>query len=277
MNSKAPFCVDEQTQRRLTLAGMFAHSVGVLPDEIMDFLLKTENRGQIPILLSHAALLGRDQCLALTTSVETGGVSMPIPPGLAKHWEDRWKTVYGIKADFAGMMIPKPPTLFRARFIAMHEKGNSSELLYCANEKLMAGSCTHWKFSGGQSLDEAVPKHNFTGTFGCWVSDDDEAPFGNLGGININTRAVRELGRFGLRTTTLPVRLVLGADVFSENDSKKHLDRQVVTMCAESETADGDVPNVYFNPDDGRVYVNNWNLGNASGRMRFRPVVYLPS
>jgi len=33
------------------------------------------------------------------------------------------------------------------------------------------------------------------------------------------------------------------------------------------------VPNVNFNPDDGKVNVNNWNLDNANDNMRFRPEV----
>ena len=182
MKASSIYYTDDKTNSRLTFGGMLASYSGVFSDEQVEFYSRSENRGRIPELLSRASLIGRDQCLALTTSAETGGLSMKIPPELAKHWEGRWKTVYGTKADFAEMLIPKQPTLFKARFVAMHEKGNSSEFLYRANEKLMAGSCTHWKFSGDKSLDETVPKHNFVGTFGCWVADADEAPFGNLGG-----------------------------------------------------------------------------------------------
>ena len=262
-------------QKRLTLAGRFVTEARYLSDELIANLLQNQNQDQIPELLTLVTRLGRQQCHALTASSETGGISMTIPSELAKHWEGRWKTVYGTNTDFAALPIPKPPTHFKARLIVMHEKGNSSELLYRANEKLMAGTCNHWKFSGSTSLDEAVPKHNVTGTFGCWVADDDEAPFGKLGGVNVNTRTVRSLAPFGLRTTTLPVRLVLGADVFLENASKKLLDRAVVTMCAESETADGNVPSVSFY--DSEVEVSDWSLGHACDFVRFRPTVYLPS
>lgn len=275
---KASSYTDEKTNARLAFGGMLASHSGVFPDGQVEFYLRNENRGKIPELLTKAALISRSQALALSASAETGGTSIPIPSGMARYWEERWKTVYQVKADFAGLLIPPPPTLFKARFIAMHEKGsNAPELLYCANEKLMASECKHWKFSGEQSLDEAVSKHNFTGTFGCWVADDDEAPFGNLGGINLSTRAVRELGRFGLRTVTLPVRLVLGADVFLENDSKKQLDRTVVTMCAESESAGGLVPSVNFNAGVGKVCVCYWLLDGANDSFRFRPAVYLES
>ena len=125
--------------------------------------------------------------------------------------------------------------------------------------------------------EKKAPPHNFTGTFGCWVEDADEALFGNLGGINLHANAVRELRQFGVRTTTLPVRLALGADVYLENDSKKQLDMDVTTTCAESETADGFVPAVGFSRERGRVYVGGWGPGGADGRVRFRRAVYLNS
>ncbi|OHA39908.1 MAG: hypothetical protein A3G59_00605 [Candidatus Taylorbacteria bacterium RIFCSPLOWO2_12_FULL_47_20] len=254
---------------------MLASNAGVFPDDQVEYFLRNENRGQLPELLSLVSRLGRDQRLALPEAVKDDSRGMPVPSDLAQHWEKRWKDVWEIKADFAGLIIPKPPTLFHARLTLMHEKGsNSPELLYRGNEKLMSGTCKHWKYCS-KSLDKKVPTHNFTGTFGCWVEDADEAPFGNLGGINLHTNAVRELRQFGVRTTTLPVRLALGADVYLENDSKKQLDMDVVTMCAESETADGSVPFVDFGRGRGGVCVNDCCPGGAGGGgTRFRRAVY---
>ena len=206
--------------------------------------------------------------------IKASALGMPVPSDLAQHWEKRWKDVWEIKADFAGLIIPKPPTLFHTRLVLMHEKGSSSpELLYRKNEKLMKCTCTHWKYCS-ESLDEKVPTHNFTGTFGCWVEDADEAPFGNLAGINFHANAVRELRQFGVRTTTLPVRLALGADVYLENDSKKQLDMNVTTTCAESETAGGAVPLVDFRRERGKVCVGGWSPVSADGFIRFRRAVY---
>ena len=277
---KATFTVhtDEKTSRRLTLGGMLASNAGVFPDDQVEYFLRNENRGQLPELLSLVSRLGRDQRLALPEAVKDDSHSMPVPSDLAQHWEKRWKDVWEIKADFAGLIVPKPPTLYRARLVLMHEKGsNSPELLYRSNEKLMSGTCTHWKYCGKKSLDTEVPTHNFTGTFGCWVEDADEALFGNLAGINLHTNAVRGLREFGIRTTTLPVRLVLGADVYLENDSKKQLDMDVVTTCAESETAGGRVPHVPFARERGEVCVYGWCPDGADDRIRFRRAVYLNS
>jgi len=273
--TEVPLYGSENERRRSTLAGRFVMATHALSDEQIAWLLRNENQDRIPELLQMVATFSHDQRLALPEAVKDDSRGMPVPSDLAQHWEKRWKDVWEIKADFAGLIVPKPPTLYRARLVLMHEKGsNSPELLYRKNEKLMKGTCTHWKYCS-ESLDEKVPTHNFTGTFGCWVEDADEAPFGNLAGINFHANAVRELRQFGVRTTTLPVRLALGADVYLENDSKKQLDMNVTTTCAESETADGSVPFVDFGRGRGGVCVNDCCPGGAGGGgTRFRRAVY---
>src|SRR3989344_7739453 len=116
---KATFTVhtDEKTSRRLTLGGMLASNAGVFPDDQVEYFLRNENRGQLPELLSLVSRLGRDQRFALPEAVKDDSQTMTVPSELAKRGEKLWIEVYGIKADFAGLIIPKPPTLYRARLV----------------------------------------------------------------------------------------------------------------------------------------------------------------
>lgn len=275
MQDKVPSFVSENEQRRLTLAGRFAMSASALQDEQIAWLLKNENQGEIPILLSLAAELGRDQRIALKESAKTDSPLITIPSELAHREEKFWKDEYGVKADFAGLPIPRQPFGYKARFGLMHEKASqSSEFLFASDKKTYGGKV--WKFTE-QSLDDIEMTHQFTGTFGSWVADEQEAPDGCIGGINLNTAAVDELNRItpgSWSTETLPMRQVHGRAYWREH--QVHLDHSVVTFCQASRLPGGSVPRVFFCRSGGKVYVYAGDPQDASGGVRFRrAVLYL--
>lgn len=270
---KAPsIYTDDQTNKRLTFAGMLARYTGVFPDEQVEFFLRNENRGQLSEMLSVVAHLGRDQRLALKESVTTDLPLITIPSELAQEWENMWKAEYDIKADFAGLKIPRQPTDYRARFCLMHEKAaQSAEFFYQSDKKTYGGKV--WKFTGDKSLDDCEMTHKHTGTFGFWVADEQDAPDGCLGKgtnspINLHSTAVRELG---WTTTTVPMRQLLGRVYWRQNGM--HLDQNVLTFCPDSELPGGDVPCVGFYPLDGAVCVNRDDVLYANDDVRFRRAV----
>ncbi len=270
---KAPsLYTDEKTNKRLTFAGMLARHTGVFPDEQVEFYLRNENREQLPEMLSVVAHLGRDQRTALKESVKTDAELIPIPGEFAKEWEGIWQAEYGIKADFAGLPIPRQPMEYRARFCLMHEKAaHSAEFFFQSDKKTYGGKV--WRFSGNTSLDSVEMTHKHTGTFGFWVADEQEAPDGCLGKntnnpINLHTVAVRELG---WTTETVPMRQLHGRVHFRQHGI--HLDQGVVTFCADSGLPVGDVPFVSFCRYDGTVRVYHFGVLCACGRVRFRRAV----
>jgi hypothetical protein len=257
----------EEEQRRLTVISRFVSSAGVLSDEVIVFLARNENHERIPELLLMAASLGQDQRLTIQQSVKASSSGIVIPGDLARTWELFWKTEYGIKADFAGLIIPAPPVGYNAALLVMHEKASQApEMLFQSDKKAYGGKV--WKFTDS-SLDEVVPTHKLTGTFGAWVADQQEAPDGCVGGINLNTNAVDELGWV---TETLPMRQVHGRRFFREHNEP--LDTKVFTLCPGSCAVDGSVPSVDLD-GDGYVSVSSWIRDDALGLIRFRRAVSL--
>ena len=216
------------------------------------------------------ARLGRDQRLALEVSAKDGASRIAIPGDLAKEWELFWKEQYGIKADLASLLIPRMPLCYKARLVVMHEKASQSpEFLYQSD---MEAYGKVWRFTDG-NLDEVAPLHPpvahlLSGTFGFWVKDEQEAPDGCVGGINLNTAAVDELGWI---TESLPMRQVHGRKHYCEQ--KVHLDQKVWTVCTGSRLADGRVPCVYFYPSSGAVDVDARGPQCVGGPFRFRLAV----
>jgi hypothetical protein len=271
MEYKVPSFVSESEQRRLTLAGRFATSVSALPDECIAWLLKNENQAEISVLLSLAATLGLDQRIALKESAKTDSPLIVIPGELAQREEKFWQTEYGIKADFAGLQIPRQPLEYKARFCMMYEKvAQSVEFFYQSDMKAYDGKV--WKYTD-ESLDEVGMEHKHAGTFGFWVADEQEAPDGCFGKgtdspINLHTVAVRELG---WTTTTIPMRQLFGRAYWLEH--KVHPDQRVITFCADSGLPGGSVPCVGFDPVSGAVSVYRGDALRAADFVRFRRAV----
>lgn len=168
---KAPLrsYTSENEQRRLTVVSRFVSNAGVLSDDTIAFLARNENHDRIPELLATAALLGSDQIVAIKAIMQPVSLTMAIPSELAAREENFFKAEYGIQADFSGLVIPVPPVGRKALFLGMHEKvSQAPEFLFQSDKTVYGGKV--WKYTN-TSLDEAVPTHKLTGTFGVWVAD----------------------------------------------------------------------------------------------------------
>lgn len=272
--TKAPLLVSETVQQRLTLAGRFANSVGVFSDEEVLYFLQNENHPEVPELMRTAANLGRDQRIALKESAKTDSLLITTPSELAQEWESFWRAEYGVKADFAGLQIPRTPLGYKARFCLMHEKAAQSAEFFFQSDKATYGGKV-WKFTD-KSLDDVQMTHKHTGTFGFWVADEQEAPDGCLGKqtttpINLHTIAVRELG---WTTETVPMRQLHGRA--HRRQYGAHLDQSVITFCSDSALPGGDVPTMSVDPGGGTVRVSYCDVRGAGDGVRFRrAVLYL--
>ncbi len=270
--TKAPLLVTEEVQQRLTLAGRFANSVGVLSDAEVYYLLKNENHPQVSELVRTVAHLGCDQRIALKESTKTDSSLITIPSELAQREEKFWSDEYGMKTDFAGLLIPRQPLGYKARFCLMHEKvAQSAEFFFQSDKKAYGGKVS--RFSGDKSLDDVEMTHKHTGTFGFWVADEQEAPDGCLGKgtnspINLHTVAVRELP---WTTTTVPMRQLFGR-AYGRQYSV-HPDQGVITFCTDSRLPDERVPCVHFNRGLGGVNVYCYDVLLALADVRFRRAV----
>lgn len=272
MKTEVPSYVSDSEQKRLTFSTRLALGASRFSNQEIDYLMQNEHHLEISELLGTLALLGHDQRIALKESVKTDGSLITIPSELAQREERLWKAEYGIKADFSGLLVPRQPLGYRARFCLMHEKvAASAEFFFQSDKKAYDGKV--WRFSGDKSLDDCEMAHKHTGTFGFWVADEQEAPDGCLGKdtktpINLHTVAVRELG---WTTTTVPMRQLLGRVYFRQHGV--HLDQTVVTFCADSGLPDADVPCVYFFRSGGTVRVGYGDVRYADGDVRFRRAV----
>ena len=267
----------EKEQRRLTLSTRLALGASRFSSEVVEYLLRNEHQHEILEIIDVVAHLGRDQRFALLKTAEQGKLGAPemeIPSEWAQVGEQLWKTEYGIKANFSGLMIPPAPLNTRLPYIfmLMHAKvAHSAEFFFQSDRKVYGGKV--WRFSGDKSLDDVEMTHKHTGTFGFWVADEQESPDGCLGKntnspINLNTVAVRELG---WTTETVPMRQLHGRVHFRRHGV--HLDHEVITFCADSGLSGDDVPGMDFDRSDGAVNMDRYDVQGAGDAGLFRRAV----
>lgn len=60
-------------------------------------------------------------------------------------------------------------------------------------------------------------------------------------------------------------------DYFKETG--EHLDVKNITLCSGSRDSDGDVPDVDWDPDDGKVRVHWYDAGGSDGSLGAREIV----
>jgi len=189
---------------------------------------------------------------------------MIIPHQEVERWNKYYRDEHGITHHFEGLEIPAEAE-YPTRLIIMHgDVSTHPQRIAPAYKK----RCNDKWWQRSDDLDTAVPRHSRNGTYAIRVADVAEAPDGFENGENLSSQ--QTWGR-GWITTTLPERLVDGDLYLLEK--KVHLDRKVITLCPGSRFADGGVPGVNFDSDDGRVKVHDWHPGNARYRLRFRRAI----
>jgi len=176
-----------------------------------------------------------------------------------EFWNKYYRDEFGINHSFEGMEIPASPA-YPAWLIVMHEQiANQCNPIMAVCRKHYS---KYWQYAN--DLDVSVTRHDRSGTYGIWVAASQEAEFGNVDGVNLSSQDVWDRS---LITTTLPERLILGDTFFLKN--KDHLDKEKITVCPASRSADGAVPSVNL-IGDGDVSVYDWYPQHAHDALRFR-------
>lgn len=244
-------------KEHLDLLGLVVPHFSVIGAEERRYYLRTENRLQLPGALTRGFVLPKTEAgvSALPTRV-------PIPSQEVEWWNRYWRDHYGVRESFEKLTTPVPPE-FPVRLLAMHWQ-HSSRCNKIAEVYAKRCNGKWWQYAN--DIDASVISHVRGGTYAIWVPDTREAEFGwdekekrNLSSQDVWDRNLAE--------TTLPERLVDGDAYLLKR--KEHLDQEVVNICPGSRGSDGGVPSVRLN-GDGKVYVNDWNPGSTSDRLRFR-------
>jgi len=179
--------------------------------------------------------------------------------GFITEWQNFYRNVFGIKADFTNLRIPEKSQGFD-RLIIMAQ-GITPQRIYDKCAELFPV----WKWTD-ENLDKIVTSDRLAknDAYAVWVRDRVEAD------EELKNLSANDLKRQNIVGITLEERLVYELKYFKE--AGKHLDINNVTLCSGSHYSDGDVPNVYWHAY-GKLYVNWDNPGSANGNLRARQAV----
>ncbi|MDD5341423.1 MAG: hypothetical protein PHC97_03230 [Patescibacteria group bacterium] len=177
---------------------------------------------------------------------------------LVREWQDFYRQVYGIEADFSSLRIPEHQKGFDRLIIVV--PGMTPQRLYDKCKEMFP--C--WKWTEAD-LDKIVTSDRTakTGAYAVWFRDRVEADE-EMESLSANT-----LKKRGIVGTTLEERFLYEQKYFLE--TVKHPDINNVTLCSGSRYSDGDVPYVYWG--DGRMRVGGCSPGNSHDNLRSRSVV----
>ena len=189
---------------------------------------------------------------------------MKISPKEAQWWQKYYLDNYNIVADFSELQVPTPAD-YPTRLIVMHEAiaNECNPIASVYKKRCVDKGFGWWQFN--DDLDSVVTRHARSGTYAIRVRDTQEAEFGNVNGENLSSQQIWDRS---VVTTTLPERLIDGDTYLLKTD--KHLDQKVITLCAGSPAAGGDVPGVHFRSGSRKVDVCFWNPCYAYACLRFR-------
>ena len=118
-------------------------------------------------------------------------------------------------------------------------------------------------------LDAAVPNHDRDPKNGSYVVGFCRTVEADEKNKNLSANQLRLQNH---QSITLPERLWLGAGFFVTTG--QHLDVKNITLCAGSRDSDGDVPDVYWDPDGREVYVLWYSPGDHDDGLRSRSVQF---
>jgi hypothetical protein len=166
-----------------------------------------------------------------------------------KDWERFYKKAFGLTVDLSGVKIPAKKAGFDRLIVIV--PGITLNQVYDVSAKHYP--C--WRYS--DDLNTTIPKHdrdpNKIGAYAIWIRGDEE-PDENLLNLSAN-----DLAKKGTQTTTILEQKIFELKYFFE--TKKHLDKKNITLCAGSRDSDGHVPFSYWN--DGK---SRWSWCSTDSR-----------
>jgi len=179
--------------------------------------------------------------------------------GFITEWQNFYRNVFGIKADFTNLRIPEKSQGFD-RLIIMAQ-GITPQRIYDKCAELFPV----WKWTD-ENLDKIVTSDRLAknDAYAVWVRDRVEAD------EELKNLSANDLKRQNIVGITLEERLVYELKYFKE--AGKHLDINNVTLCSGSHYSDGYVPIVHWHAY-GKLHVNCYHPGNADGSLRARQAV----
>ena len=161
---------------------------------------------------------------------------------LLASWQKFYRDLFGLKIDLSSLVVPGRKEGFDQLVIVA--QGMTPQQLYNKCAKLFP--C--WKWTD-RSLDEIVQSERTAkdGTYAVWCRDVVEAD------EDLKNLSANYLTKRGITGITLEERLLMELKYFKETGN--HLDIADITLCSGSRYSDGRVPEVYWYPDDRRLYV----------------------
>ncbi|MBI2120443.1 MAG: hypothetical protein HYT94_02350 [Parcubacteria group bacterium] len=172
-----------------------------------------------------------------------------------------WKEYFKWNVDFGRVFIPPKPEI-GSWLLLTQAQGMTNNKMFARMEQLF--KC--WRYS--DDLDVAVPTNARTteNHYAVWVRDGVEPDAEFLGKSTREADPDMKIGVTLLERNTLEVKYYA--------KTGKHLDIVGGTRCSASLDSDGNVPNVYWNPDDGAVDVCWRGVGRSYDKWGIRRAVY---
>lgn len=122
-----------------------------------------------------------------------------------------------------------------------------------------------WKWTD-QDLDTIIVHNDRDakrdGAYGIWLRDRVEAD------EETKNQSARQIISAGMKGTTCAERL--GAGLWFHWRTTRQLDIENITLCTGSRNANDNIPNVNWNTDNRKVYVNRYNPDNSNENLRTR-------
>ncbi len=189
--------------------------------------------------------------------------AVPTPTDLNSQLAS-WQNLYlelGLKVDITNLKIPAPQPGF-TRLILVPEGLTPNKAVTLLKKKMQVYTYT-------DNPDTITSVRDTKKTYVIWVRDRQEAD------EELKNKSANDLKSEGINCITLIERLLYELKFFAETG--KHLDEKNWTLCGGSRYPDGNVPNVNWNPNYGKVSVN-WNyVDNRNGNLRSRAIVLADS
>lgn len=174
-------------------------------------------------------------------------------------WQDFYREVFGIEADFSNLVIPAKRDGFDRLLIIAESM--TPQRLYDKCSELFPS----WKWTES-NLDEIVTSdRTVKGAYAIWVRDRVEAD------EELKNLSANQLKERNISGITLEGRLIYELKYFKETG--KHLDINNVTLCSGSRIRVGSVPLVNFFSNTGLVGVDDCHPDNHHDRLRSRQAV----
>ncbi len=227
--------------------------VGNVPGNVLGMIADLAHK------LQHGVILPEEFGRFLKREDTFGGVD--VVQLVAAH-QSFYRQFFGLDVDFSQVRIPESRAGFDRLIVVV--QGLTLNQIYKVCEKNF--KC--WRYY--DNLDAVIDwdkeeRNPNNGHYAIWVRDRVEAD------EELKNLSANQIKERGLTTETLTERKLHGFKYWSE--TKEHLDRNSITLCAGSCCQGGGVPGVGWDGHYGEVSVSVYGPDGSFGNLRVREVV----